>query len=104
MVSPELTDPFAGGVTGFALKEQVAPDGQFVTESVTALLYPPVDVTVIVELTGLPWVIVTEDGLAEIVKSAAASETSGPSVEGRVAVLIVSCPLLRVVEDLVSLA
>ena len=71
MVSPEVTDPFAGGVTGFALKEQVTPDGQFVTESVTALLYPAVDVTVIVELAGLPWVIVTEDGLAEIEKSGA---------------------------------
>ena len=69
IVSPEVTDPFAGGVTGFELKEQVP--GQFVTESVTALLYPAVDVTVIVELAGLPWVIVTEDGLAEIEKSGA---------------------------------
>ncbi len=68
MVSPEVTDPFAGGVTGFALKEQVAPAGQFVTESVTALLYPAVDATVMVELAGLPWLIVTEDGLAEIEK------------------------------------
>ena len=67
MVSPELTDPFAEGVTGFGLKVQVP--GQFVTESVTGLLYPAVDVTVIVEPAGSPCVIVTEDGVAEIEKS-----------------------------------
>ena len=54
MVSPEVLEPFAGGVTGFALNEQVAPAGQFVTESITALLYPAVDATVIVESAGLP--------------------------------------------------
>jgi predicted ThiF/HesA family dinucleotide-utilizing enzyme len=72
MLNPELIDPFAGGVTEVGMKEQVAPDGQFVTKSVTALLYPAVDVTVVVELAGLPCVIVTEDGLVEIKKFGAA--------------------------------
>ena len=37
-VRPEVTLPFAAGVTGFAEKLHVAVDGQLVTESVTALL------------------------------------------------------------------
>jgi hypothetical protein len=72
MLNPELIDPFAGGVSEAGLKEQVAPDGQFVTDSDTALLYPAVDATVVVELTALPSVIVAEDGLLEIEKFGAA--------------------------------
>ena len=66
MVSAEVADPFAGGVTEVGLKEQLAPDGQFVTESITGLLYPAVDV--IVTVGWHTWVTVTEDGLAEIEK------------------------------------
>ena len=38
IVKVEVIDPLAAGATGFGPKEQVAPDGQFVTERVTALL------------------------------------------------------------------
>jgi hypothetical protein len=65
MVRPELADPLAGGVTGLALKAQFAESGQLVTESVTALFYPAVEVTVTVELAELPCVMATEDGLAD---------------------------------------
>ena len=64
----EVPDPFAFGVTGFDPKLQEVP-GQGTTDSVTALLYPPVEATVIVELAALPCVIVTDDGLAESEKS-----------------------------------
>ena len=53
-------------MTLVGVKVQVAPAGlQLVTERATALLYPWRDVAVTVELAGLPWVMVTEDGLAE---------------------------------------
>jgi hypothetical protein len=45
-VSVLLTLPLAGGVTGDALKEQVAPAGKPVQARLTALEKPPVDVTV----------------------------------------------------------
>jgi len=54
IVSPEVAEPFAGGVTDAGIKVQLTPAGQFVTVSATALLYPEVDVTVIVEFTELP--------------------------------------------------
>ena len=64
-----MIEPFAEGVTVAGVNVQVA--GQFVTDRVTGLLYPDADVTVIVELAGLPCVTVTEDGLAEREKSGA---------------------------------
>ena len=70
-VKVEVPEPFAGGVTELELSEQVAVGGQPDTVSATALLNPPTEPTVIVEVPCWPVLTVVDAGLAESVKSGA---------------------------------
>src|SRR5689334_17737495 len=70
IVSVAVADPFAGGWTELISKEQVALFGQPETTRLTALLKPPMEVTVMVDWTEAPpCTAVTDDGLADIEKS-----------------------------------
>ena len=68
-VNNEVTLPPDGGVTGFGLNAAVTPLGRFVAERVVAELKPLTLVTVIVLVALLPWLTVTDDGDAPMVKS-----------------------------------
>ena len=66
MVMVELPEPGAGIVLG--LKLTVVPVGAPVADRLIELLKPPLTVVVIVDVPGLPWPMVREEGEAEIVK------------------------------------
>lgn len=62
----ELPEPGAGILAG--LKLTLAPDGTPDAESVIALLNPPLTVVVIVDVPWLPWAMLSDAGLAAMVK------------------------------------
>jgi hypothetical protein len=67
MVKAEV--PLPGAAIGFGLKLTVVPAGTPAAVRLMELLKLPLMVVVIVELPCWPWVTVTDDGEAEIVKS-----------------------------------
>jgi hypothetical protein len=69
-VSVEVVEPFAGGVTGVGLIAHVAKLGQPVADRPTALLNPPTELTVMVDVPDLPCATGRAVGLAESEKSA----------------------------------
>ena len=62
-------EPFAGGVTGFGLNEQVRRDGSPTQSRLTELLKPPVEVTVHKDVTFPPRGTVRFEGEHAIEKS-----------------------------------
>ena len=74
-----LALPFAGGVTGLGLAEQVTPAGRPAQARLTALLKPFCDVTVQVLVALPPWAAVRLDGLQAMVKSGV-TEAAGVTV------------------------
>jgi hypothetical protein len=68
-VRVELTLPFTGGVTGLGANDAVTPDGSPVALSAMAALNPFRLVAVTVAFALAPWVTLTDEGEAPIVKS-----------------------------------
>jgi hypothetical protein len=64
----EVAVPFAGGVTGLVENVAVTPLGNPLADNVVAELKPPVLVIVMVLVPLLPWVTVTEAGVALTLK------------------------------------
>lgn len=76
IVRVDVAKPSEGGVTEIGSKEAVAPFGRPEMERLTTELKPFRDVMFIVELPESPWMIVNEDGDAEIEKSGTARAAS----------------------------
>jgi hypothetical protein len=86
--------PLGGGVKESGLKLQVAPEGQPETNRLTRLLNPLVEVTEMVDpAEPPPWMTVTEDGFAEIVKSGVGDEPQPGNLKDPIAVLQLNEPL-----------
>ena len=66
IVIVELPEPGAGIVAG--LKLTLVPEGTPDTERVMELLNPPLTAVVIVVVPWLPWAMVSDAGLTEMVK------------------------------------
>ena len=71
IVSVDVVEPFAAGVTEVGFSAHIVDAGQPLTVRATELLNPLREVTVAVEVAALPWGIVSAEGLAESEKSGA---------------------------------